>query len=73
MFYVHYTKEDIAKMTPEEFTEAMADLEEEMNCDRMADEQDDAMYGNIDDDEYYMSDSHRADVEQEKWEWLKNE
>lgn len=31
------------------------------------------IYGDLDYDDYTMSDSHRADVEAERWDWLKRE
>ena len=40
---------------------------------RCADQQDRMIYGDIEDDLYNMSESHRADVQAEQWDWLKNE
>ena len=31
------------------------------------------IYGDPSEDEYSMSDSHRADCQQEQWDWIKNE
>ena len=34
--------------------------------------EDEAMYGDYENDDYYYSDDYRADIESQKWDWIKN-
>lgn len=60
------------ELTEEQLINKCVEIEEQANEDRLQDEQDELWYGSADDDEYQMSDSYYADVESEKYEWIKN-
>lgn len=72
ILYEDYTIENIKNMERSELIDLISEIEEDINTDRMNDEIDIEMYGDPDDDEYNMSDSHRADVQQEQFDWVKN-
>lgn len=68
-----YTQKELNEMSDEEWDRAHSECREEIAVGIMEDEQDRQMYGDMRDDDYCMSDAHRADVQAEQWDWLKNE
>jgi len=72
LLFMDYTPLELSKMTPTDVIDIANEIEDEVNSIRQQEEQDIEIYGDPDEDEYSMSDSHRADCEAEKWEWLKD-